>query len=704
LIHTDATKTDEKTQKERERQRKGETPMAAEVADKFVKGMSNPQVMVRTSKSGSMTQEIFLDYCQHFVASLEEDHGPVILFLDGHASRWNTQALKYMFDNKVFLFFFASHTSIWAQPNDCGLNKRVHWAIEQACKQYRRAAKTTSLAYFNAVFCLGWRIFLKAESDDLLECFDNNSTRANARTGVFPLNPFCEAWMEAIECLGTGNEECGTTSYEIFPREVRMRTLNSDECKLLRTDLVLDEKNDLGDYYCAEIQASKILGKWWGDIENGVSEGNNATEYSKLYLPESFATTECEKLVMTLIKFEPVDVSKIPLPLPKTKEERADEISKTIVDLTPVARPIHISYRIESELEQSTNDTGPLDCSYNFCWLEGTAIRRKNGTWNLTLVNGDELSFTSKEMTESPKIYIQNAYTELDSTQRKRTLSKKKRIRAYEQQQKEKQYILLAKQKQKEGERDEFDNMKLGIANGEFDFSNFQLLLERMRAPFDCDIEGVNILVTPDDATVMFDTAALKAMKRVLMNTEGIGDNNGPPKKRRRNTAAAETGLGLGCNQAHYQTERRDRTQNDAAKATLLKQNLAEKDTIVEILTAFGPRKDKYDQAMNKRRQEAGRIGCIGPLPVGFWVVGESDVKLSLRPFLRMFLPKYGYKLLGKTRQETLSTIRNNPVELTESSVNAKVEGLRRRLREVEEAIADTQTVETNEEPPAMNN
>jgi hypothetical protein len=89
-----------------------------------------------------------------------------------------------------------------------------------------------------------------------------------------------------------------------------------------------------------------------------VSEGNNETEYSKFYLPASFASTECEKLVMTLIKFEPVDVSKIPIPLPKTKEERADEISKTIVDLTPVARPIHVSYRIE--LEQLTNNTGPL--------------------------------------------------------------------------------------------------------------------------------------------------------------------------------------------------------------------------------------------------------------------------------------------------------------------------------------------------------
>jgi hypothetical protein len=391
-----------------------------------------------------------------------------------------------------------------------------------------------------------------------------------------------------------------------------------------------------------------------------------------------------------LTKFEPVDVSKVPLPAPKTVEKRAKEITTTIVFLTRLSQPIHIFYLVaDGDHEDEPRDnTGPLDSSTTF-WI----------TWSAILSNGDELTLTTEEMLTSPNVFVQNAYLELDSTERHRTISKKKRIRAADKKKKEKEYIRLANIKQKEEEREEFEAMKLGIQTGNFDFFAFQGLVNRIRAPFCCEIDGVNVSVTPDDATVMFDAAALGVMKRVLVmeSNNNNNNNNGPPHKRRRNTAAAETGLGLGCNQAHYQTDRHDRTQNAAAKATLLKQNLAEKDTIVEILTAVAARKDMYDQAMTKRRQEAGRIGCIAPLPVGFWVVGESDVKLSLRPFLRMFLPKYGYKLLGKTRQETLATIQNNPVELTESSVNAKVEALGRRLREVEQAIADAQTVETNE-------
>jgi hypothetical protein len=48
---------------------------------------------------------------------------PVILFLDG-ASRWNTQALRTPHDNSVFVFF-ASHTSVWAQPSDCQLKQLI---------------------------------------------------------------------------------------------------------------------------------------------------------------------------------------------------------------------------------------------------------------------------------------------------------------------------------------------------------------------------------------------------------------------------------------------------------------------------------------------------------------------------------------------------------------------------------------------------
>jgi hypothetical protein len=35
------------------------------------------------------------------------------------------------------VFFFASQASMWAQPSDCGLNKRVHWATEQAEENMR---------------------------------------------------------------------------------------------------------------------------------------------------------------------------------------------------------------------------------------------------------------------------------------------------------------------------------------------------------------------------------------------------------------------------------------------------------------------------------------------------------------------------------------------------------------------------------------
>jgi hypothetical protein len=50
--------------------------------------------------------------------------------------------------NNVFPFFFASHTSIWAQPHDAGIHKRFHWAIEQSAKTARRGEEQPTLDYF----------------------------------------------------------------------------------------------------------------------------------------------------------------------------------------------------------------------------------------------------------------------------------------------------------------------------------------------------------------------------------------------------------------------------------------------------------------------------------------------------------------------------------------------------------------------------
>jgi hypothetical protein len=248
--------------------------------------------------------------------------------------------------------------------------------------------------------------------------------------------------------------------------------------------------------------------------------------------------------------------------------------------------------------------------------------------------------------------------------------------------------------------------MMASVEGGGFEFADFKALVTRMREPFSCDIDGAHVQVTADDAALMFDNAALKAIKRVLVieekNNEG-GDGQ-PPKKKRRNTAAAETGLGLGCNKAYYQTDRRDRTQNANAQAAQLTKDLKEKDTLQKLLTDFDDRKKPYMEAERKWRESRSHAPCPH-LP--FWVCRKSD-KRVFRLFLQMFLPKYGHGYLSKTFAEQWACIQKNIItgtlDLTESRANAKAEELRRRLRTVEQSIEDSQqTVQADQEPNAMN-
>jgi hypothetical protein len=101
---------------------------------------------------------------------------------------------------------------------------------------------------------------------------------------------------------------------------------------------------------------------------------------------------------------------------------------------------------------------------------------------------------------------------------------------------------LLASAVTPEEERKEFENMMEGMKSGTFEFSDYEELLARMRGPLRYDVtygqdaggfESVNVLVSPDNAAVMFDKAALGARNKVLVNVGGNRDENGPPKKKR---------------------------------------------------------------------------------------------------------------------------------------------------------------------------
>ena len=165
-----------------------------------------------------MTQEVFYYYAQHFVCSLPENHGATILFLDGHASCWSVPALQYLLKNHVYPFILASHTSIWSQPNDGGVNKWFHRTIEESCSEVRCGYDAATIRYFNGNFRKGWHKFLEAERLDLIATGLNNATNAFQQTALYPCNPNCKSWSGTINTLGLGNNNTkGQVQYEIYP-------------------------------------------------------------------------------------------------------------------------------------------------------------------------------------------------------------------------------------------------------------------------------------------------------------------------------------------------------------------------------------------------------------------------------------------------------------------------------------------------------
>ena len=145
------------------------------IPSRFTKGLEDSDIMITTSSSGSQLQETFTDYAKHLVTSLSSDHGPTVLVMDGHASRWTAAGLCHLLANRIFPCFLPSHTSMWSQQNDCNINRRLHECMEKAAQKYRRTDRAPTLAEYNAIMKEGWQLFID-EEDTKLNCFLRNIT------------------------------------------------------------------------------------------------------------------------------------------------------------------------------------------------------------------------------------------------------------------------------------------------------------------------------------------------------------------------------------------------------------------------------------------------------------------------------------------------------------------------------------------------
>jgi hypothetical protein len=90
FIHANKTKTKAKEADKRERQRQGEAPSNLKFGKRYTTHLEDsPGVLIASTHSGSMMQEIFFHFVNHFLESRPTNAGPEILLLDGHGSRWS---------------------------------------------------------------------------------------------------------------------------------------------------------------------------------------------------------------------------------------------------------------------------------------------------------------------------------------------------------------------------------------------------------------------------------------------------------------------------------------------------------------------------------------------------------------------------------------------------------------------------------------
>ncbi len=678
LIHADKSKTKEKEAQERVRQRNGEAPDNMVTSERWTVELENiPDIRVQTTNSGSMTQEVFFVYAKHFVEALPSEHGPVILFLDGHGSRWNQEALQFLMQNRVFPFILASHTSIWSQPNDAGVNKRLHCSIEEECKKVRRTTEHSNIRYFNSNFVKGWHTFLKAERDDLHRVGVNNTTRAFERTGLFPFNPFSESWTNAINTLGQGQMPNAGAQYEIYPNE-NAEQLTVAESALLRNGMQnCTLKRDLE---VAFIRGAHILSHWREDILTGVSEGETYDTYSHTLLPS--AKNESEMLAMRLIHFEKIQGSQLcPALTVKTKEEQSAEITRCIVYSTKKLDPIFVTYLSESESDENTesaeSDTTSKDLSKTSSKTNGTAVKVDTNKWKIHLDNNVSMTVTDEDLIDGNKFYIEQKWLRVDDKddmKKKKQDAKRKRARKAEQVSKEKRIREQGLEKLRELELKEYNNLREKFESGEgYRFEEFLDMIDRMRKPFVAQVEGHEVSLSQDDCAIMMETSVVRSITNSLFLVKDMQDKTSQNKRQRTNNATVRTECGATGTIALYQTEQRNtRLSRQAIKKSIDKLE-RERKNISTTLTLLA--------ALKQKRPDA------------YWIFTSQSSQSELSMLLRLLAPQSG--MISKGKQAMWRYVEDNLLPmLSQAAVDAKGEEYARRLATVAVAAAALQEQE----------
>ena len=102
----------------------------------------------------------------------------------------------------------------------------------------------------------------------------------------------------------------------------------------------------------------------------------------------------------------------------------------------------------------------------------------------------------------------------------------------------------------------EYNNLHAKIESGEgYQFEEFLEMMDWMRKPFVCQIEGHEVSLTQDDCAIMMETSALRAITESLFSGKEKENEQQQNKRQRVNNATVRTECGATGIVALHQTE-----------------------------------------------------------------------------------------------------------------------------------------------------
>jgi len=213
-------------------------------------------------------------------------------------------------------------------------------------------------------------------------------------------------------------------------------------------------------------------------------------------------TLQCS--LYTFSKIESASLS--PIRVEKSKEEKACEITcQQIVCTAKNLEPIKVTY-----LSNSGNDSPELASKAS----SGTAVKMDTNTWHACLENKTFMTATDKDLMDENKYFVKCKWMNCDSNE----IAKKKqsaKLKCAQKAEKAQQVKIICEQdlqKRQELELAEYNKLCKTLESGQpYRFEQFLEMVDLLRKPFVCQIEGHEVSLTQEDCTIMMESSAIHA-------------------------------------------------------------------------------------------------------------------------------------------------------------------------------------------------